>query len=718
MDGDLTAGIVAILKPDRATKAGTGFVVSDGGLVASCAHVVQYAGAGPGDSVDVVFHATGERRSAKVEPEYWRDPASQDVAILRLEGALPDKTRSLLLGGTSEAYDHRFSTFGFPPFREERGMWGYGTVGNLIDHEAAGPVLQLSSTEVTPGFSGAPVLDDRTGRVVGMVSEITVPDRYGRLGETAFATPTKTLLEVCADLQLSEVCPYRRLDTFREVDAEFFFGRERVVRRLLDSLRREPSFLAVLGPSGGGKSSLIQAGLIPALRQGKVLGSENWGVVITHRYDSPFEQIEAAGLVGAPRGLPEAAGKWLKQHPEYERLVLVLDQFEELLAACSEPLRRRFVKELTDLLSSPCPTTIVLTMQDIFYSRFAREAAELAQEWLPGGLVQVPRDLGQDDLVSIVQKPASKVGLRFEPGLVEEIVNDAMETASFDEGGRTAPSTILPLLESALTELWKRREDGRLTRGAYADIGRLTGGLTQWADQALKDLGDLRPLAKRIFTELVDLGDASQGIRNRRRRRRLAELRRDESEGEAVQQVVRRLASARLLVTTDGGAGGQESVEIIHDTLLREWGRLDNWLSEEERRYGEWRLKVRERAQGWLESSPDFPEGRDRDELLTSDEMSETQGWLSKRHPNLSKLEHSFLRACAEAHKPRVPPWRQPSGGKQPGPKPPRPESLPGAQPPRSAKPTTLPGGRTPRPKTLPVERKPRDGRHPNFPGR
>jgi len=566
-------------------------------------------------------------------------------------------------------------------------------------------MLQLSTTEVTAGFSGAPVFDTDTSRVVGMVSAITHTDQYGRLAQTALATPSKTLLTVCPALQPSEVCPYRSLDTFTETDAEFFFGRERVIKELLRRLRQEPSFLALLGPSGSGKSSLIQAGLIPQLRMGKVPGSDSWGVITIREYHDPFEQLSVAGLVGASDGLADAVGTWLKQHRQYGRLVLILDQFEELLVTCSGPLCQDFVKQLTKLLDSPWDVTIILTMQDVFYGRFAHQAPDLAQEWLPGGLVQI-RDLDQNELAAIVQEPAQEVGLRFEEGLIEEIVDDAMEAASLEERD-TIRSTVLPLLEFALTQLWAQRQEGMLTRKAYNDIGGLTGMLTLWADRAYRALGALdtrlQPYARRIFTDLVRPGDEGKDIPSSRRRS-LADLYRDETESEAIQQVIKRLTDARLLVTADDTPpGGRESVEIIDDKLLREWGRLRNWLREEKGRFETWHRKIEKRAQSWLESSPKYPAHRDKDKLLKGREQDEAEKWLWKYGENLNELEREFV------YWSRYPPDQEDRLGSTE--EPPQPVRVPEASNHKHdrdtshssrVKPDSLPGTPSPKPDILP----------------
>jgi hypothetical protein len=199
---DLLAGIVGILRQDG-RMTGTGFVFQDDGMIATCAHVVNLAKAGPGSTVRLVFYTTKEELEVKVVPEYWRDPQAEDIAILRLESSLPNGIKPVLMGHSPQEDGHHFLTFGFPPVRGKDGMFGYGTIGNLVPTGAAGFMMQLTTTEVTAGFSGAPILDDYTSRVVGMVSNLTSPDKHERLQETAFITPTETLKAVCPALSIS-----------------------------------------------------------------------------------------------------------------------------------------------------------------------------------------------------------------------------------------------------------------------------------------------------------------------------------------------------------------------------------------------------------------------------------------------------------------------------------------------------------------------------------
>jgi len=619
MDVDLTAGIVRILKPDG-TTAGTGFVVSDEGLIATCAHVVQYAGAGPGDTVRVTFHAVDEEREAIVEPEWWRAPDVEDVAILHLDGPLPEGVVSLPLGSSAGAEGHTLSTFGFPDAKPVEGMAGKCEVVGRTT-ERGFPILQLRSSEVTPGFSGAPVLDTVTHRVVGMVTAITVLDQYGRLPETAFITPTQTLRAVCPALKVSDICPYQGLAAFTEADAEFFFGRKALVTDLVDHLCSNPRFLAVVGPSGSGKSSVVQAGLFPAIRRGEVPGSGDWHLLTLRPGADPFATLSAAGLDASQDGdLQAAVRAFLETHPQVERLMLFADQFEELFTLCPQPIQEQFLRQLSALLESNLAVTVVLTLRADFYGHLLRYRPLV--DWLKIGQVNVP-PMGPEELRTAVEEPALRLGLRFEPGLVETIVEEA-----------SAAHHPLPLLESALTQLWEKREDGTLTHAAYQALGQVAGAIGQWAEEAYTELvPEERALARRVFSRLMHYGEGE--VADTRQRQSLAELVTRPEEQEPLHRVVQRLADARLLVT--GGDPGAETAEIIHDALLHQWGRLKHWTAEQ-REFYLWRQRLDERLQEWEEKRQD--EGA----LLRGALLAEAERWLAERSDDLNLDEQAYIR--------------------------------------------------------------------------
>src|SRR6266516_436783 len=385
------------------------------------------------ERVTIVFRANNEQREATVLTSCWRSEHAEDVAILQLIGNLPAGVTPLPLGSTAGTDGHHVQTFGFPHVGDIMGVWGRGTVLGIVT-EAQLRLIQLSSSEITEGFSGAPVWDESRGRVIGQVVKIATPDRNLRLAATVFATPTETLRAVCPLLSFSEECPYRNLDAFTEADAKFFFGRERVVEELVGSLVAEPRFLAVFGPSGSGKSSVVQAALIPRLRRGDVPDSDRWEIIVTRPSDHSFAHLVT------------------NVQQAHRHTLLIIDQFEELFVTSIEAVRQDIIASLTQLLEHSPRTSIVFVLRDDFYSHFVQH--ERLAQWLKRGLVNVSSWLTRNELMAIVREPARVMGLSFETGLVEKIVEDTVETGKRSETGYspTGRSAVLPLLEFTLTQ--------------------------------------------------------------------------------------------------------------------------------------------------------------------------------------------------------------------------------------------------------------------------
>ncbi len=629
---------------------GAGFVVTADGLIVTCAHVVSDGGspqhgAPPTTAVTVVFQATGEARQARIEPAYWRDRDHGDVAFLRVEGTLPAGVRPLALGLSAGTQGHPFSTFGYPASGPGGGMYGSGRLVDQIFDNGSELLQVTDASEVTRGFSGGPVFDETARRVIGMVTAITRPDKYGRLDRTAFVIPTETLRAVCAELTVSAVCPYRSLDTFREDDEEFFYGRERAVKAVVGGLENDLRFLAVLGPSGCGKSSLVQAGVLPRLRRDELAGSGRWDVIVARPGNDPFGQLGRNGLPLA-QDLAAAVRQRQAAHPERERLVLVLDQFEELLVAAPEAVRSALAEALHTALEQAQPLTVLLVMRDDFYAPLAESAPQL-MGWVERNLVNVPALLEAHELAAIVEQPARTVGLGFEAGLVDRIVADAITASGSISEGQGARSTVLPLLEFALTQLWERRADGRLTHEAYDQIGKVTGGLARWCDRAFEELEDkLRPVARRVVTALVHLGVEAEGVPHSRRRRTIVELWPRPEQADAVREVVQHLAAARLLVTSRQD-DGRETVELIHEALLREWGLLRQWLADDQK-FLSWRQRIEHQAAGWFSSVSH--ESRDGDEglLLRGRQLTEAEDWTAQRSGELLADVGAFVEASRQ----------------------------------------------------------------------
>lgn len=560
---------------------GTGFLVAKD-LVVTCAHVVESVMSKP---IQLQIHGQSEILSAQVVSDYFRDPKNGDIAFLRLDHNY-ENIKPLRLGvARNSRRGNVFQAFGYPSVEGIDGIHARGELLGMVQ-ENGRELLQLRSQELNKGHSGAPVIDDKRDVIIGMVVSVYRADMSGKLRDTAFAIPSETLFEVCNEIQPSEVCPYLGLNTFTIEMAQYFFGRETLTKKLIGVLRGGCRFLAVLGPSGSGKSSVVQAGLFRALKEDQLPGSEKWAQITMRPAEDPFQQLAAEGL-------PQFnINQYLELHKEYDHIILFIDQFEELFTFCPDELRSRFVIALTDALKNP-NLIVILSMRDDFYSAFYAKAAPLANsDQLT--IENVPATLDRNELVAIIERPASSVGLALEEGLTELILND-VETQ--DE----TRSAVLPLLEFALSQLWVKCKDGILTHERYNAIGGVTGSLARWADKAYSKLLESdRPYAESLLTSLVQLGYKAEdlAVPDARRRRALIEF------DEPTRHVIKHFADHRLLVTN------RDTVELIHDTLLREWKLLSKWL-EDNREFLTWRQKLTERFKEWKAGKAELLRGRE-----------------------------------------------------------------------------------------------------------
>jgi hypothetical protein len=440
---------------------GTGFLVS-GSLAVTCAHVV----ASLGETIQVQFAEWEEILSARVIPEYYRDPDHGDIAFLCLEN-VPKNITPLRLGAAKHSPSgNSFQAFGYPSVGAVEGVHARGEILGLVT-ENDQQLLQLRSEQLNQGHSGAPVWDEKRGVVVGMVVSVYKSDASGKLRDTAFAVPSESLWEVYPDIRRPEVCPYLALKPFTNETASFFFGRRALSEKLLGILRGGSRCLTVLGPSGSGKSSVVQAGLLPELKNGALPGSREWRQVTMRPAGDPFGQLKAAGVDS------------LAVPPGKEPLILFVDQFEELFTLCPDDLRERFVSEVAAALKDT-RFLLIISVRDEFYSTFRAKATALAR--FEDGRVDVPTTLEQEDLMAMIEFPAEAVGLELEAGLKERILEDLTRAGEVQ-------SSTLPLLEFALTQLWENRsDDGRLTHAAYQRMDGVTGSLALWASRALDDL--------------------------------------------------------------------------------------------------------------------------------------------------------------------------------------------------------------------------------------
>jgi hypothetical protein len=347
-----------------------------------------------------------------------------------------------------------------------------------------------------------------------------------------------------------EQCPYRGLQSFDEEHAEFFFGRERDIQRLLEKLKGT-RFVAVLGASGSGKSSLTRAGLIPALRQGALPQSANWTICVLNPGSQPLTTLAAHLMHICPS--QQMMQRTLDQLIEDERtlylavalslvnkknsrIVLVIDQFEEVFTLCrDERERSQFLANLVYASSVPEGQCMALvTMRADFLPKcagFPDFAARVAAEQF---LVS-PMDA--DMLREAIEEPARRVGLSFESGVVDKILNDVANQPG-----------ALPLLEHALLELWKRRQGRTLTLEGYRESGGVTRAIAKTAEETFKSFSPAEQrIVRRIMLRLTQLGE---GTEDTRRRASMEELATAPDEADVIERVVRAMVDAHLLTTS------------------------------------------------------------------------------------------------------------------------------------------------------------------------
>jgi hypothetical protein len=583
----------------RRTVVGGGFVVGPG-LVATAADVAAAAvGAdpdGPGPSgaaveVDLPLLDGGGSARLRATVERWEPVGGAHgagIALLRLATGAPDAARMPPVRRVEGLRGHRFRALGFPEGAWD-GVWATGLIGERSAGGWSALLGDPGGQAIAGGFGGAPVWDMDSSAVVGMV---VVADRGG--GPGPHLVPIDRVLGVDPE---SLPCPYRGLAPFGEEHSELFFGRDDDVERVADALARWP-VVAVAGPSGVGKSSLVRAGLVPRLRaQG-----------------ARVEDVRV--LPGVPLQLPApAAGQ-----------VLVLDQFEELAADRPE-LARRLLGRIAE--ASGAGVRAVLTVRWAALDQLL--TADLAGTIRDGTVLLAP--LGRGGLRAAVTGPARRApGLGFEVGLVERIVDDA----GVDPGG-------LPLVAALLADLWERREGGYLTLAGYRAAGGVAGAVAQQAERvtaAVRADPAGHDRLRRLCTALAAPDRAGRFVR---RPVRLADLPDD------LGGVVPVLAAGRLVVVDDPTARG--TVQLAHQALIEHWPRLRGWLAED-RDFLAWRAQLDQARDRWVDAD------RDDGALLRGTALAAATGWTSTRALDLDDDQRDYVRRSVARNRREVRRWR------------------------------------------------------------
>ena len=395
--------------------------------------------------------------------------------------------------------------------------------------------------------------------------------------------------------------PFQGLVAFIYDERAFFFGREALIADLQQRLDEHP-FLAVLGPSGSGKSSLVLAGLIPALEA---------------------RHPDLAWAVMTPGSVPLANLDQALTFLPGDAPLLVVDQFEELFTISPPEDREAFVARLLSLAETHL---VVLTMRADFWGACASYPALRDQMQAHQELIA---PMGMAELRSAMDQQAATTGLRFEADLANTLLDDVQ-----GEPG------AMPLLQHALLELWKRRHGRWLKAEEYRELGGVREAIARTADDVYEQAAsEEQAVIHRLFLRLVRLDtDVANGDPPRDTSQRVAvdELVTVQTDLATLIPVVDKLASARLLVTSVNVIDGRQEVEIAHDALIQHWGRLDAWLADD--RAG---LLIRQQlnlaARTWRER------GRDSALLYRGSLLTEANRWARERPDQINLLEREFL---------------------------------------------------------------------------
>jgi WD40 repeat protein len=436
--------------------------------------------------------------------------------------------------------------------------------------------------------------------------------------------------------------PYRGLRAFQESDAPLFFGRESLVRRLLNRLWENEEytrFLAIVGPSGSGKSSVVQAGLVPALRQGALPGSENWFYAEFTPGIYPFQEL--ANLIQSlavtpPDNLLERLQTDERAFSDLLRTVLpdkdsevllVIDQFEEIFTLnADEKAAEKFIHALYMALVDPqSRLRLVVTIRADFYDRplLTPRISELVRE-----RTEVVVPLSLSELERVIVEPARRVGVTMDTALVATIIAEVQEQPG-----------ALPLLQYALTELFEKREGSVITPAAYRAIGGVRGALARRADEIYNRMdADHQEAMRQIFLRLITLGEGTEDTRRRALLSEIMNLREGAENRAIIDTVVNTLGRTRLLAFDRDPVTRSPTLEVTHEAIIREWGKLRAWL-EESRSDVRLQRGLAALTHDWENS------GRDGSFLLRGVRLQQYERWMQTSAIALTQQERAYLEA-------------------------------------------------------------------------
>ena len=487
----------------------------------------------------------------------------------------------------------------------------------------------------------------KSGKARELISHFERRQKIGDLLQVCIEERPGIDWEAVVLITTNERPPFKGLEVFQEDDADLFYGREELtgalVLRLTQSIQQGGgSFLAVVGASGSGKSSLVRAGLIPVLKRGipladgtRLTEAVDWPIHIITPSVHPLESL-ASSLTRDEESLTAVntlitdlqedsnnfyryVNRLLKD--KNQRLLLFVDQFEEIFTLCEDEAERvAFVNNLITAANAlNSQVVLLITLRADFYAQCSqydnlRDELELHQKFLG--------PMSAAELRAAIERPAHNAGYKFESGLVGTLLREVG-----NEPG------ALPLLSHALLETWKRRRGKDLTFEAYNEAGGIRGAIAKTADIVydFQLSAEQQEITRRIFISLTEIGDAQ----DTRRRAPLSELIRREEEKGSVEAVLRILTKARLIIV------GEETAEVAHEALIREWPILRRWL-DDNREALHIQRQLQEDAEAWRRLD------EDAGALYRGVRLAMALDWASEHEEDLIELTRSFLMTSQE----------------------------------------------------------------------
>ncbi len=661
----LESSLVRILLDELEPRqpVGAGFLVTPQHIL-TCAHVVntalrrsEQAAEQPAPAIKIFFdfpllNSHLLLRAKICQPNHWLPPSDdpihnglEDITLLELtpDSSLPAEALAaplVSLDNLASVPDHRLRMCGFPNLVDQ----GTYIDGILKGKTGAGAweIHPLDKTRpIEQGFSGTAVWAVQENAICGMIrSKLRrKPDQDKDPVVTGYMIPASLLVKAFPELDKHSrpANPYRGLEAFREKDANLYFGREQTITRLQQVITDQP-FTAVIGASGSGKSSVVFAGVIPALRQ-----NGDWLIahcrpknqplyelatcLIPLLYDDPILRSEKsdelreklhAGSVGLTGIIRQIREKYEGQY-----FLLIIDQFEELFTLNSDT---KLIRQYIDLLLECLNTehfTVLFTMRADFFAAAVSHSA-LAQALDSYAPIILPQ-LDEQGLREVVEQPAKSFGVRFEAGLTDLIIRDV---------GQEPGS--LPLLEFCLTQLWERQKFRQISHNSYKAIGGVQQALANHADAVYAEFSEQeREQLRHIFLKLVRPGQGTEDTRQ------VANLDQIRSKNRAL---ITQLADKRLIVTGRDEERRKETVEVVHEALIRRWQTLRQWV-DEERKFLVWQEKLQVLLGQWEESKED--EGA----LLRGLPLDEALKWRGIHENYLECKEKLFILESEKARK-------------------------------------------------------------------